>query len=127
MLRTNIDKDLDLYFDFKIIFLALLSIMYFFFSSGMNTLLYIEDCSPLLVSSTDSVSMSLVGDVMIYKTNLISRYYKLPEYMLFIYWIVLPLIDLFFIVYWFYRGDIKSPKSLYTSLFYNKSGDFQNG
>lgn len=143
MLRFDLPSDVDLYFDFKVVTLALIGIMFFFFSSGQNTLLYIEECFPqgfVDISSDSSVNYlqnnlanlsflgqknDQVGAIMKYKSDLTKKQFFIPYYMQILYWIVLPLIDLIFLIKW--RNDFIHPKDLYSSLISIKSGDLKNG
>lgn len=161
MLRFDLPSDVDLYFDFKVVTLALIGIMFFFFSSGQNTLYYLEFCSgtnlidditgPEYITITETpliyVNFTVdpmgkiqtngdlirkfyldnAGKLMQYKRDLTKQQYQIPMYMIFLYFIVLPLIDVVFIIYWWKKGDFMKPKDLYIKLFSIKSGDLKNG
>lgn len=119
MLRSDIPKDLDFYFDLKVCMLVLIGVMFFFYSSGQNTSLYIDACKSYIVEEVNYVTgeqSNKLGQVMDYQRKINERDFKIPYYMLFNYWVVMPFIDLCFLIYWFYRGEILTPKSLYSRL-----------
>lgn len=139
MLRSSFPSDLDLYFDFKIVTLALIGIMWFFFTSNGATLLYIEKCNPdfsftaqvpeynfsggldsqIYLKNVSFDGNGTLGGLMKYKTDLVAQNFKIPYYVLFLYWVILPFIDLYYIIYCWITKSFLSPKDLYISLFLN--------
>jgi hypothetical protein len=118
-LNFKIPRDLDNLLWYNFTFLIVIAFLSMQFANGEVQLKYIENFNPSNMPNVTtqnnnfgifniSINYSLedtnnknIGQLMEYKNNIIKQNYRIPYINLFIYWILMPLIDCIYLI-WFY-------------------------
>lgn len=135
--QTLLSPDVDFLFFVHFCILISISFLMMTFANGESTIQYIN---PYLAQNGSSVLPTLfsenrsgfnaqavqlqdnkeyllgiearnIGQLMEYKTRLIKQQFKIPLVMLFLYWVMIPLVNLLYVIYSF-----RKPKSLNTPI-----------
>jgi membrane protein required for beta-lactamase induction len=112
-LNFSIPKDLDNLLWYQFTFLIVIAFLMMTFANGEIQLKYMDnfigktDYNISIPSfnvsySVEDINQRNIGQLIKYKNDLIKQNYRIPYIVLFIYWVVMPLIDYIYLVWFFF-------------------------